>query len=171
MKAKTSTAKKKEPIVVAISGGFDPIHIGHIRMIKEARALGDELVILLNNDHWLRKKKGYVFMPQRERKEVLQSIRGVDRVVYTGHTRDDIDRSVCRDLEKLRPHIFANGGDRTNKNIPEVATCKKLGIAMVFEVGRGGKVQSSSWLVDSARKEALCSCGSGKKYKHCHGKA
>ena len=62
---------KKKKVVVAVSGGFDPIHVGHVRMFKEAKALGDELVVILNNDHWLRKKKGYVFMNQSERKELI----------------------------------------------------------------------------------------------------
>ncbi|MEK7122264.1 MAG: adenylyltransferase/cytidyltransferase family protein, partial [Patescibacteria group bacterium] len=69
--------------VVAVSGGFDPIHIGHVRMIQEARALGDELVVIINNDNWLRTKKGYVFMPQEQRKEIIEHIKGVDRVVIT----------------------------------------------------------------------------------------
>jgi cytidyltransferase-like protein len=137
----------KKKTVVAISGGFDPVHIGHTRLIQEARALGDELVIILNNDHWLRTKKGSVFMPEEERVEVLLAIKGVDRVVLTDHTPNDTDRSVVRTLEKLRPDIFANGGDReTTKDVPEHALCEKLGIKLAFGVGSGGKIQSSSWL-------------------------
>ncbi len=138
--------------IVAVSGGFDPIHIGHVRMIAEAAALGDELVVILNNDNWLIKKKGYVFMPQEERREILLNIKGVSRVVFTDHAQNDPDRSVCRELRSIKPHVFANGGDRNDKNTPEMDVCNELGIEMIFAVGKGGKVQSSSWLVDAARE-------------------
>lgn len=150
-KKKVAKAKKKR--VVAVSGGFDPIHIGHVRMFKEAKALGDHLVVILNNDNWLHAKKGFAFMPQEERKEIIEAIHCVDEVIITSHTVEDMDRSVCRELEKARPHIFANGGDRTDKNTPESALCEKLGIKMAFSIGKGGKVQSSSWLIEAARKK------------------
>ena len=136
---------------VAVSGGFDPIHIGHVRMIKAAKKLGDKVVVIVNNDHWLRGKKGHVFMDQKERVEILRALADVDKVVLTAHKANDTDRSVCRELELLKPDIFANGGDRKNvKDIPEAKICERLGIQMVFNVG-GGKVQSSSWLTDKAR--------------------
>ncbi len=143
--------KKKEKIIVAVSGGFDPVHIGHIRMFEEAKALGDELVVILNNDNWLRKKKGKEFMSESERKEILESLRVVDRVYLTGHAEGVDDMSVCDTLKELKPHIFANGGDRKPDGdpVPEVETCEKLGIKMVYNVGHGGKVQSSSWLLDT----------------------
>lgn len=140
--------KKKKPVVVAVSGGFDPPHVGHARMFREAKKLGDTLVVILNNDHWLLKKKGHVFMQELERKELIESIRWVDRVVLTRHRKGTKDMSVCEALARLRPHVFANGGDRTYTNIPEVATCEKIGCRMVFNVGRGGKMQSSSWLLE-----------------------
>ncbi len=140
----------KKKIVVAVSGGFDPIHIGHIRMFQEAKALGDELVVILNNDNWLRKKKGFVFMAADERAEIIRAIAGVDRVVITAHIKDTDDMSVCAALTKLRPDIFANGGDRWAKNIPEVAVCNELEIKAVFNIGYGGKVQSSSELVEKS---------------------
>jgi D-beta-D-heptose 7-phosphate kinase/D-beta-D-heptose 1-phosphate adenosyltransferase len=143
---------KKKKIVVAVSGGFDPVHIGHVRLFKEAKKLGDELVVILNNDNWLKNKKGFVFMPQKERKEVIESIKWVDRVVITSHPKDLKDTSVNFELTKIRPNIFANGGDRTNKNIPEIPVCKKINCQMVFNVGHGGKIQSSSWLVDKVLK-------------------
>jgi D-beta-D-heptose 7-phosphate kinase/D-beta-D-heptose 1-phosphate adenosyltransferase len=147
------TASEGKKRIVAVSGGFDPIHIGHLRMFKEARDLGDHLIVLLNNDHWLRTKKGYVFMPQEERAEIIAAFPFVDEVVITCHSEDDPDRSVVRDLEALKPHVFANGGDRKNTaDIPEAAVCEKHNIEMVFNVGFGGKVQSSSWLVDKLRK-------------------
>lgn len=140
-------SKKKKRIVVAVSGGFDPLHCGHIRLFDEAKRLGDELVVILNNDNWLRKKKGYVFMPEKEREEVIRALRSVDRVVITKHPKNPKDMSVCRELRMLRPSIFANGGDRNAENVPEVELCRRLGIKMIWNVGRGGKVQSSSWLL------------------------
>lgn len=140
-------AKKKKRIVVAVSGGFDPVHPGHIRLFREAKKLGDELVVILNNDNWLRKKKSYVFMPEKERKEVIEALRPVDRVVITKHPKNTKDMSVCRELKMIRPDVFANGGDRNKSNVPEVELCRRLGIKMVWNVGKGGKVQSSSWLL------------------------
>jgi len=131
---------------VAVSGGFDPIHIGHIRLLKEAKKLGDKLIVILNNDNWLKKKKGYAFMPQQDRMEILNSIRYVDEVVLSFHEKDTKDISICRELEQIKPNIFANGGDRKADNIPEYTICEKLGIEMVFNVG-GEKLRSSSDLV------------------------
>jgi D-beta-D-heptose 7-phosphate kinase/D-beta-D-heptose 1-phosphate adenosyltransferase len=138
--------RKKKKIVVAVSGGFDPPHLGHLRLFKEAKKLGDELVVILNNDNWLMAKKGYVFLPQKERKALIESIRWVDKVILTSHPKNPKDMSVSKELMKLKPNIFANGGDRTRKNIPEVEVCRKIGCKMVFGVG-GKKIQSSSWLV------------------------
>lgn len=145
-------AKKGKLVVVAVSGSFDPVHIGHARMFKEARELGDKLVVILNNDNWLRKKKGSVFMPQKERAELIKHFRWVDDIVISKHKKNPKDMSVCVELKKIKPDIFANGGDRIRKNIPEVALCKKLGIEMVFSVGKGGKIQSSSWLLANYKK-------------------
>jgi D-beta-D-heptose 7-phosphate kinase/D-beta-D-heptose 1-phosphate adenosyltransferase len=146
----------KKSVVVAVSGGFDPIHFGHVRMLQEAKALGDKLVVILNNDNWLTDKKGKPFMSEAERKEILEAIKGVDRVVLTDHTLGDPDRSVCRALRETKPDIFANGGDRhpDGDPIPEVELCKELGIEMVYSVGHGGKVQSSSWLIAKAAKDS-----------------
>lgn len=153
--------------IVAVSGGFDPIHVGHVRMILEAKALGDELVVILNNDNWLKKKKGCAFMPEDQRKEIIEAIRGVDRVVLTKHTSNDGDRSVCDALREIHPDIFANGGDRFSDNIPEAVLCRELGIETVFNVGAGGKMQSSSWLTATDRDGRACFCASGKKYMEC----
>jgi|SRR6185312_4025360 len=138
--------------VVAVSGGFDPVHIGHVRMFQEAKKLGDELVVIVNNDNWLELKKGFAFMPEKERKEIIEVFSPVDRVMLTFHEPGTEDMSVCKELEKLRPDIFANGGDRKEDNIPEYQVCEQLGIQMVFNVGEGGKVQSSSWLIEEAAK-------------------
>ena len=145
----------KKPVVVAVSGGFDPIHIGHVRLFQEAKKIGDELVVILNNDNWLADKKGKPFMPGVEREEIIQAIKSVDRVVLTDHAPGDPDRSVCRALRAIKPDIFANGGDRHPEGdpVPEVELCKELGIEMVYNVGQGGKVQSSSWLIAQAAQK------------------
>ena len=142
MKKQASQRKR----VVLVSGGFDPVHVGHARLFNAAKKLGDELLVVLNNDNWLMKKKGFTFMDEKERKEIIESFRSVDRVALTSHGKNDSDRSVCREILKYRPDVFANGGDRFLDNIPEVAACKEIGCEMVFNVGEGGKVQSSSEL-------------------------
>ena len=147
------TNRKK--IIVAVSGGMDPIHVGHIRLFREAKKLGDELVVILNNDNWLQKKKGFIFMPQRERREVIEAIEGVDRVVLSKHQKNPSDMSVCGELLEIKPHIFANGGDRNKSNIPEVDVCRSIDCAMVFNIGKGGKVQSSSRLLKKFFDERL----------------
>ncbi len=134
--------KKKKLKIVAVSGGYDPVHVGHVRQFKAAKKLGDKLYVILNSDRFLKNKKGFVFMSFKERREILESIKYIDRVVPC----IDRDQSVCKTLEKLKPDIFAKGGDRKLKNTPEADICKKYKIKMVFGVG-GGKIQSSSALV------------------------
>ncbi len=141
--------------MVAVSGGFDPIHVGHVRLFQRAKKFGDELVVILNNDNWLKKKKGFIFMPQHERREVIEAINGVDRVVLSKHPKNPSDMSVCGELLEIKPRIFANGGDRNKDNIPEVDVCRSVGCAMVFNIGKGGKVQSSSWLLKKFLDERL----------------
>lgn len=136
--------------VVAVSGGFDPVHVGHVRLFAVARSLGDKLVIILNNDAWLTTfKKEKPFMPEAERKEILEALEMVDEVVLTDHVAGDEDRSVARTLRTVHPNVFANGGDRApdldDVPTPEYEVCKELGIEMVWGIG-GDKVQSSSWL-------------------------
>ena len=132
-----------------VSGGFDPVHIGHVRLFNEAKKLGDELVVVINNDNWLRLKKGYAFMPEQERKEIIEAFKAVDRVILSSHKKNTKDISISKDILALRPHIFAKGGDRHAGNIPtpEVAVCDKIGCKIINDVGHGGKVQSSSELV------------------------
>jgi D-beta-D-heptose 7-phosphate kinase/D-beta-D-heptose 1-phosphate adenosyltransferase len=157
MKKKLNTKKPKK--VVMVSGGFDPVHIGHVRMFEEAKKLGDRLVVVINNDNWKRQKRKHVFMPEHERKEIIEAFGCVDEVLITRHPTDlegAEAMSVNKELLKIRPHIFANGGDRNEEDAKnpnsslyyEVEICKKLGIEMVFNVGHGGKVQSSSELVE-----------------------
>lgn len=140
--------KKK---IVAVSGGFDPLHIGHIELFREAKKLGDVLVVILNNDNWLKKKKRHVFMPENERAEIIKALEMVDDVVLTDHEEDPEDMSVSSILRKIEPHIFANGGDRKEHNTPEDMVCAELGIEMVFNLG--DKIQSSSWLLSDYLKK------------------
>ena len=132
--------------IICISGGFDPIHVGHVRLIKDAAKHGDVFVIL-NSDEWLMKKKGYMFMTFDERKEIIESIGVVHAVIDV----DDDDGTVCEALERIRPSYFGNGGDRLSDNVPEGELCEELGIKMFFNLG-GGKVQSSSDLVQSYKE-------------------
>ena len=156
---------KKKNKIVAVSGGFDPVHVGHIRMFREAKKLGDKLVIILNNDNWLKKKKRCVFMPQHERKELLESIKNVHKVVLSQHGENPEDMSVCVELADLKPDVFVNGGDRKLNNVPEVGACKEISCDMVFNLGRGGKVQSSSWLLGTYAQNINYPRGSRKKQK------
>ena len=129
--------------VVMVSGGFDPIHIGHLRMFEEARKLGDELLVVINCDRWLLNKKGKKFMSSEDRAEIIRGFRSVDHVHVLETDRKDVGEA----LELFKPAIFANGGDRRNEEeIPEAKICKELGIEMIFNVG-GGKLRSSSDLL------------------------
>lgn len=127
--------------VVAASGYFDPIHLGHIEYLKKAKELGDKLVVIVNNEKQAALKKGKEFMPLHERVEIVKSLRFVDEVFVS----IDDDKSVCKSLEAVRPHIFAKGGDRFSGEIPESETCEGLGIDIVD--GLGKKIQSSSSLI------------------------
>lgn len=156
-KKRLKNIKTKKNIVVMVSGGFDPIHIGHIRYIQEAKKFGDKLVVVINNDNWLRVKKGKEFMPEKERKEIIEAISGVDEVVISKHCVDTKDMSVCEEIKIIKPHIFANGGDRKPSwdPVPEVPLCKEMGIKMIYNVGRGGKVRSSSEMLKEYSKKII----------------
>ena len=130
---------------IAVSGGFDPIHPGHVRMINAAAAYG-RVIVILNSDDWLYRKKGYVFMSFNERREILESLGSVYRVEAV----NDADNSVCEALRRLKPMMFGNGGDRTPTTTPEQELCNKLDIELIWKLGRGGKIQSSSELVENA---------------------
>jgi D-beta-D-heptose 7-phosphate kinase/D-beta-D-heptose 1-phosphate adenosyltransferase len=132
--------------IVAVSGGMDCAHSGHVKMILEAATHGD-VVVILNSDDWLMRKKGYKFMSWEERAEILMAFKGVVSVVPV----DDSDGTVCEALRRIRPDYFANGGDRKIGNTPESEVCSELGIEMLWNVG-GGKTQSSSWLIDAVKK-------------------
>lgn len=123
---------------IAISGGFDPIHPGHIAMIEDASKYG-EVHVIVNSDEWLVRKKGFFFQPWLDRKKILEA--------YTPHVHevDDADGTVCEALRRIKPDYFGNGGDRGKTNTPELSVCSELGIEPVFELG-GGKYSSSSAL-------------------------
>ena len=135
--------------LIAVSGGFDPVHIGHIRMIAHAASIGD-VVIILNSDEWLTRKKGYSFMTWDQRAEIMRNIKGVIDVVEC----DDSDGTVCDGLKFLKKNMnltsFANGGDRLDTNTPEMDVCKNLNIELIWNCG-GEKIESSSELVETAR--------------------
>lgn len=133
--------------IAVISGGFDPLHSGHIKLIKAARALGDMLIVGINSDEWLARKKGRAFMPWTERLAVLNNLKQVDEV----YTFDDEDGTACHLLQQVRAHyptaeiIFANGGDRTRDNIPEMTV---PGVEFAFGIGGTDKANSSSWILE-----------------------
>jgi len=128
--------------VVCVSGYFNPIHKGHILMFSEAKKLADKLVVIINNDKQVELKGSKKFMAQYERTFIVDNIKGVDAVIISC----DKDKSVCETLSKIKPDIFANGGDRkSQKDILESEVCTKYGIKMVFNIG-GKKIQSSSKL-------------------------
>jgi rfaE bifunctional protein nucleotidyltransferase chain/domain len=134
----------KKEIVVVTSGGFDPLHVGHVRLMQEAKKLGDKLIVIINSDEWLKRKKGYAFMNEKHRMELVRAIKGVDDVLLW----DDGTPTVSGALRKLKPDIFAKGGDRSSLDmIPEAAVCKEIGCKIVMDIGKGGKVESSSWLL------------------------
>lgn len=138
--------------IVMTSGGFDPLHVGHLECIQEsAKIAGNDLfVVVVNGDSFLRAKKGYAFMPEEERAEIVSAIRGVDYVVI--HEKPG-DMTVCEPIEVLKPMLFTKGGDRDSfSNVPESDTCMNVGCRVVFDVG-GKKVQSSSELVNRVKEQ------------------
>ena len=130
----------KNKIRVAVSGYFDPIHIGHLEYLRMAKELGDSLVVIVNNNYQCKLKKGKHFMDENDRVEIVKALRFVDEVFLS----IDNDRTVCKSLEEIKPDIFANGGDRATSEVPETPVCKKFNIKMVD--GLGDKIRSSSSL-------------------------
>ena len=132
--------KNNGKVKIAVSGYFDPIHVGHLEYLKMAKSLGDILVVIVNNNHQCVLKKGKFFMDENDRLEIVKAIKYVDEVVLSV----DKDKTVCKSLELIRPNIFANGGDRSTDEVPETSVCKKYKIEMVD--GLGKKIRSSSSL-------------------------
>tara|TARA_R110000824_G_scaffold237944_3_gene426718 strand:+ start:931 stop:1446 length:516 start_codon:yes stop_codon:yes gene_type:complete len=129
---------------VCVSGGFDPVHIGHLRMLQEAATFG-KVIAIVNSDDWLMRKKGYIFMPFEERCEILLGFIAVTETVAV----NDADGTVCEALQRVKPTYFANGGDRKVDNTPEMKLCEELDIELLWNTG-GGKIQSSSDLVNTS---------------------
>ncbi len=133
--------------IIVVSGGFDPLHSGHISYFTDAKSNGDKLIVALNSDSWLEKKKGKFFMPFSERKSIIESLKCVDEVI---DFEDDEMGSCVNGLEKVK-HLykgeeifFANGGDRDKENIPEMSV---EGINFLFGIGGDYKMNSSSWIL------------------------
>jgi glycerol-3-phosphate cytidylyltransferase-like family protein len=139
--------------LIVTSGGFDPMHVGHLRCLIESAELARKsgpkfkLAVIVNGDGFLLRKKGYAFMPESERLEIIAGVRGVDYVVPW----DDGGQTVTGALEILHPFAFTKGGDRdAAANVPEFDLCEKMGTKVIFNVG-GGKIQSSSSLVGALK--------------------
>jgi len=140
-------SSETERPTVMVSGGFDPVHVGHIRMIRAAAAFGD-VIVIANSDEWLYRKKGFNFMDFEKRSEILNSIKGV---ILVDSVNDD-DDTVCKAIVRHKPTYFANGGDRGKSNTPEQTVCEKLGVELLWGVGGDYKADASSELVKRLRK-------------------
>jgi|TARA_R110000824_G_scaffold20875_2_gene78271 cytidyltransferase-like protein len=139
---------EKQKTTVMVSGGFDPVHAGHIRMILEASKTGD-VIVIANSDQWLFRKKGFVFMDFEQRAEILNAVKGVIIV----DSVDDSDGTVCDAIRRHNPTYFANGGDRGRTNTPEQQVCEELGVKMLWSVGGDEKRDSSSELVKRVKNK------------------
>ena len=140
---------KKKKITVAVSGYFNPMHVGHLEMMEKAKKLGDRLVVIVNNDYQVKLKGRVPFLKQADRLKIISAIRWVDKVFLS----IDRDPSVSKSLAKVKPDIFAQGGDRKHGNIPtsETDICRKLNIRRVD--GLGKKIRSSSVLIAQAAEK------------------
>ncbi len=139
--------KSHEDKVVCVSGYFNPLHVGHIRLFQAAKALGAKLVVVLNNDAQAIEKKGGIIIKEDDRRELICALRCVDECVIAV----DKDKTVCETLKLVNPDIFANGGDRVNDNVPEVGVCKENNIKLVWNVG-GDKYDSSTDIITRANR-------------------
>jgi D-beta-D-heptose 7-phosphate kinase/D-beta-D-heptose 1-phosphate adenosyltransferase len=147
-------------VIVLITGGFDPIHSGHIAYINAAKKLGNHLIVGINSDEWLKRKKGKSFLSFNERKIILENLRAVDEVIGFDDSDDSAKDAIYQVAKKYSydystdstPHIiFANGGDRTGKNIPEMDVDVD-NVSFMFGVGGKDKKNSSSWILNNWQK-------------------
>ena len=143
--------------VIIVSGGFDPVHKGHIRMFREAANFGANVIVGLNSDEWLTRKKGKPFMKWDERAEILESCKFINQVIPFDDSDDTANDAIKRVFDMYNADssdyniYFANGGDRGKGNVPEMSVCKNLNVVMLWGIG-GGKIQSSSWLTDGGKE-------------------
>ena len=141
--------------LVLISGGFDPIHSGHVNLIKEASKYGD-VIVLLNSDAWLKNKKGKEFLPFAEREAIMKSMKNVIDVL----SFDDSDKTCLEGIKKAISKYsnhkirFANGGDRNNETTPEKKFCDENNIETLWGIGGNNKSNSSSWILERGRRES-----------------
>ena len=158
--------------IIIVSGGFDPVHKGHLRMFRDSSWLGHQVIVGLNSDDWLSRKKGKPFMKFEERKELLEGFKYINQVlpfddsddtasdlirrvhtIYNSeaheHSYSDLPQQGMMDYYQI---YFANGGDRGKGNVPEVGICKELDVVMLWGIG-GGKIQSSSWLINGEEND------------------
>jgi len=141
--------------IVLVTGGFDPLHSGHIAYFKAAKQLGDILVVGLNSDAWLVRKKGRAFMPFQERMNIVKNIQGVDFILEFNDD-DNSAKSAIKLAKQSWPNdqiVFANGGDRTKENIPEMVY---EDVEFVFGVGGENKMNSSSWILQEWKAPKTC---------------
>jgi len=130
--------------IVCVSGGFDPIHPGHLSSINESKAYGDVVVVIVNGDNFLKNKKGKPFMDLKTRCHIISYIKGADYVIPF---EIENDQTICVALEKIRPHVFSKGGDRVDeKSIPEWKTCERIGTKVISGVGLRKDWSSSDFL-------------------------
>jgi len=134
--------------ICLVTGGFDPIHRGHIEYFKSARKLSDYLVVGVNSDDWLKRKKGIAFMPSIERAAIIENLRVVDEVIFFNDDDGSACDAITRCLKKYESVIFANGGDRGSENTPETKKfLKDSRVSFYYGVGGEHKINSSSWLI------------------------
>lgn len=144
--------------IVCVSGGFDCLHDGHARMIEHASTYGN-VIVIINSDEWLVKKKGYNLLPWKARSEIILALRNVTGVSAV----DDSDGTVCEALERIKPDYFANGGDRKEDNTPEKVLCERLGIKMLWGIG-GEKIRSSQEIAQSFYEKQFCNVITASAY-------
>jgi len=144
---------KKDKLCL-VTGGFDPIHSGHIEYLKESKKLSDYLVVGLNSHNWLKRKKGCAFMPWEERYEILKNINCVNEVIPFDDNDNSAIDAISKCLKISDKVIFSNGGDRGKENIPELEKFKdNKNVEFVFGIGGTNKMNSSSWIIDNFIKE------------------
>ena len=134
-----------------VSGGFDPLHLGHLKMFKDASEIGKEVIVLVNSDDWLTRKKGKPFMPGDQRVEIIQELKCVHRAILQTDDTDDSSTSAIRNFAIAHANssiVFCNGGDRSStKKIREEDICRQYDIDMKFGIGGNHKIASSSELI------------------------